>query len=189
MMMVVAETVMEMTGGSGAAASSGSNLPSLVSVGESYFDYLLKSPLKASLLHYLNSRFQQYKDYGRRWEGVDLDTEALASEIDEEKVTPAVVRHIFYGATKCASPACRLRPHTGHAHQIKDQSPGQFHQPTNSLAYPSSLKFQFPKVNSTGSSNRMTQVHFLKSAWKNRVHLFCEGSTARVFGPRQSTTR
>ena len=58
--------------------------------GDSFFDSLPCSPVKASLLYYLNSgyyRFDQFKEYSQASDGKTLDNDKIKEEIEQETPT------------------------------------------------------------------------------------------------------
>jgi hypothetical protein len=99
----------EGAGGGGGGGDGGSN------GGDSFFNDLIKSPTKATLLFYVNSgflRFQQYKDFNKRWDGQEVDVEALLQEIKEEELLDDELQELAslflmcHSFTQSDSPAC-----------------------------------------------------------------------------------
>jgi len=91
--------------------------------GDSFFDDLVKSPIKALLLFYLNSglfRFEQYKDFDAAWDDQNIDVEAVCKEIGAEKLTATEFRdlmttflksHSYTSGDLMSCGACGIRLH------------------------------------------------------------------------------
>jgi hypothetical protein len=89
--------------------------------GEAFFQDFNTSVAKALLLFYVNSglfRFQQYKDYCAKFDGVDIDQEKVGKEVMEELLTDEELQvmlkkfaeiHTYTNANLMSCGACGVR--------------------------------------------------------------------------------